>query len=76
MTQDRSAARSQRPPVRSLLERLDRRLAALLLEAERDLSPADLAVFSQKLHDRKEAFWEKHVYPEFRARLDRRFSER
>jgi hypothetical protein len=63
---------TRREPTRSLLERLDRRLAALLLEAERGLDGDDLMTFAQKLADRKEAFWEKHVYPRFRERIARR----
>lgn len=68
------SAATRRLPTRSLLDRLDRRLAALLLEAERGLDDYELAQFAQKLSDRKEAFWEKHVYPEFRRRINERFT--
>lgn len=54
------------------VDRLDRRLQRLLKEAEEVLSFHDLMVFADKLHARKEAFWEKHVYPAFRERLESR----
>lgn len=78
MPDRRDAATQPRDPlnprifVADPVDRLDRRLQRLLKEAEEILDHRDLMAFAAKLHARKEAFWEKHVYPEFRKRIEGR----